>query len=489
MLILPLTGKITKQNIPLVTIGIILMNCFIFFVLQSGDSRNYQKAYAFYFRSGLAKTEISRYLDYLQARQNHGPMHNQIPKRVNGKNMKVLFVKMQQDSTFIQKLRADRVITSDEEIYPQWKDLRTAYENLLAMVVGIRYGLTPAHQDFVRPVTYMFLHGSFMHLLGNMIFLWLVGCMLELGCGRWFYLVLYLVSGIFSAEFFALIYANSSAPLIGASGAISGLMGAFTVLYGKSKIKVFYSLGFYFNYARITAIVLLPIWIAKELFQLIFGSYTQVAYVAHIGGLIMGAFIGYLNVKIFHFMDETIFDEDPKEQIPRLLEKALDQIGKLDFEHARPILERVLELDPQNRDALTHLFNMDKINAQDDQFHQSASRLLQQLARGNDTHKELYNTYMDYFRSAKHLRLGRDLLFNIATVFSTHGYLREAERILIAFLHKYPGYQRLPTGVLNLARAYMKEGAALKAKKYLTIICKRYPDAPESQIARQFFNG
>jgi len=77
----------------------------------------------------------------------------------------------------------------------------------------------------------MFLHGGFGHLLGNMIFLWLVGCMLEMGCGRGFYSAAYIVTGLCSVILFWSVYPKSTMPLIGASG----LMGAFTVLYGRKR--------------------------------------------------------------------------------------------------------------------------------------------------------------------------------------------------------------------------------------------------------------
>jgi tetratricopeptide (TPR) repeat protein len=338
-------------------------------------------------------------------------------------------------------------------------------------------------------MTYMFLHGSFMHILGNMIFLWLVGCALELGCGRPFYAALYMVTGVCSAGLFALVYPNSTAPLIGASGAISGLMGAFTVMYGKAKIKIFYSLGFFFNYAKIAAIVLLPIWIANEIFQLFFGAFTHVAYVAHIGGLLSGAAFGYVNLKILRRVDQDVFQENPKEQIPMLLEKGLDGIAKLDMDRARPFFEKVLEIDPNNREALTHLFNIDKLNPQSQQLYRSASRLLQHLCNDSHAHKELYETYLEYFRVSKHPRLARNLSFNIASAFSLHGYLKEAEKILAAFLSRFPGFEKLPTGILNLAQAYLRVGTVEKARKCLRVVCKRYPESPESQIARKLLKG
>ena len=271
MFILPLSGKISKKNPPLITIGIILINTFIYFVFQSGDDQRLNEAMEYYFDSGLAQMEISQYQKYLTSEggmsKDLDPLEEQ---KLNKEALAQEYWKMREDDVFTVKLQNDEIITPEDAIYTEWKDLRIKFEELLNRVVFLRYGFTPAFKNYVTPFTHMFLHGSFMHLLGNMVFLWLVGCVLELGCGRIFYLGMYLVTGFCSAGLFFLAYMNSTVPCIGASGAISGLIGAYTVLYGRRKIKVFYSLGFYFNYAKIPAIFLLPVWIGNEVFQLLF---------------------------------------------------------------------------------------------------------------------------------------------------------------------------------------------------------------------------
>ena len=89
------------------------------------------------------------------------------------------------------------------------------------------------------------------------------GVVLEMGCGRILNATSYLVTGLGAVALFWLIYSDSLTPLVGASGAIAGLMGALTVLYGRKKIKMFIYLGFYFHYMRVPAIWLLPPWMGK----------------------------------------------------------------------------------------------------------------------------------------------------------------------------------------------------------------------------------
>ena len=442
------------------------------------------QAMKFYLDSGLGKIEISRYLKYLHNTGNSDKVP--LAKDINELDENTIFryySKMNKDNSFMNKLLSDQVITINDDIFVTWSRLRDQFTEILSKVTSMRYGFIPSSPHLINAITYMFLHGGISHLVGNMVFLWLVGCVLELGCGRVIYTGLYLVTGVLSVGLFYLVYTDSTVPLIGASGAISGLMGCYTLLYGRRKIKVFYSLGVYFNYTRLYAIVLLPIWIGKEFFQLLLGGPSQVAYVAHIGGLVSGAMLGYLNLKLLGQVDQEVFKDDPKEGIDLLLEEALQKIGKLDMSGARPTLEQVLERDPNNLVGLTHLFNIDKLHPQSETFHKTTSRFLQRLTSEAESQRRVYEIYKEYTHIAKVLRLHPDLLFRISSIFSAQGHLEESEKIIAMLLKKYPESQKVPPGILNLGRAYLKSGVEAKGEKCLRVLCKRYPESSESQIA------
>jgi len=168
------------------------------------------------------------------------------------------YLKMERDFAFLEKLDNDEIISPSDPQYADWRILRTDFNHMRSQIISLQYGFRPAYKSFLPAFTYMFLHGSAGHLFGNMIFLWIVGCMLEMGLGRLLYTGLYICGGLIAAGGFWLIYMNSTIPVVGASGAIAGLMGAFAVLFGKKKIKIFYSLGFYFSYLKIPAIIKYP---------------------------------------------------------------------------------------------------------------------------------------------------------------------------------------------------------------------------------------
>jgi membrane associated rhomboid family serine protease len=491
MLIIPLTGRISKKNPPVVTIGIILLCCFVFFVIQANDTRRYEEAQEFYLDSGLAKIEVSAYLTYLgttkkdkraEAFAKQGALRDQV--------LLAYCQRMFRDAEFLRKLLNDEIITADQQAYPEWKQLRREFHDMLSRVVAVGYGFTPASPSYVSAVTHMFLHGSFGHLLGNMIFLWLVGCALELGYGRLLYSAMYLLTGLLAVGLYYLVYAKSTAPLIGASGAIAGLMGAYTLLYGLRKIKIFYTLGFYFNYTTVPALVLLPLWIGKECFQLAFSSSSHVAYMAHVGGLASGALLGFVSRKFLgKAAEQKAFPESAGEETASLLDQALQKRGKLDMDGARALLKQVLDKDPGNTKALTQLFHIDKLDPESERFHVTASRLLLCLCADRAEHGSVHPMFQEYSSLAPRLRLGKELLCRIGSILAAQGRPEEGEKVIAALIRKEPRSAGIPTGILNLARAYLNMGKSERGRKCLQVICQRYPESGESQIARKLLDG
>jgi membrane associated rhomboid family serine protease len=151
--------------------------------------------------------------------------------------------------------------------------------------------ITSGHH-LVTILTAMFMHGSWSHIIGNMIFLWAFGPEIEDAMGRGRYLVFYLLGGLIAMLAQVAANPHSTIPNLGASGAIAAVMGAFLVTYPRDKIR---SVLFIFIFARITfipAALLIGVWFLIQLVQA--GAVAQVqtggvAYLAHVGGFIFGA--------------------------------------------------------------------------------------------------------------------------------------------------------------------------------------------------------
>ncbi|HVY65696.1 MAG TPA: rhomboid family intramembrane serine protease [Gammaproteobacteria bacterium] len=143
----------------------------------------------------------------------------------------------------------------------------------------------------VTIVTAMFLHGGLLHLGGNMLYLWIFGDNVEDRLGRGRFIVFYLVCGTVAAIGQAVADPSSEVPMIGASGAISGVLGAYLVLYPRARVLVLLPLLIIFYTVRVPAVVVLGLWFAGQLLSSLAappGSGGGVAFAAHVGGFVAG---------------------------------------------------------------------------------------------------------------------------------------------------------------------------------------------------------
>ncbi len=167
-----------------------------------------------------------------------------------------------------------------------------------------QWGVIPtqilAGQRLITLFTAMFMHGGWLHLIGNMVFLWVFGDNVEDTLGHIPYLLFYLAGGIAASATHILLNPSSNIPSLGASGAIAAVLGAFIVIYPRARIRALIFLGIFVTTTRVSALIFLGIWFATQLlsgFASLDVSTAQtsgVAFWAHIGGFVFGLFVGLL---------------------------------------------------------------------------------------------------------------------------------------------------------------------------------------------------
>jgi membrane associated rhomboid family serine protease len=144
--------------------------------------------------------------------------------------------------------------------------------------------------------TSMFMHGGLFHIGGNMLYLWIFGNNVEdtLGHGR--YLLFYLLSGVAAALAQTAVGPSSVVPMVGASGAVSGVLGAYLLLFPHAHVTTLIILGFFFRLVQVPAMVVLGFWIVLQVLNGLgsFGSSGGVAFFAHIGGFLSGMGLLYV---------------------------------------------------------------------------------------------------------------------------------------------------------------------------------------------------
>ncbi len=151
----------------------------------------------------------------------------------------------------------------------------------------------------VGVVASLFLHGGWLHLLGNMLFLWIFGNNIEDRMGRLPFLAFYLIGGVAAALTQVWVDPASDVPLVGASGSIAATLGAYIVLYPRARITALVFFGFFFQLIDVPAIIVLGYWFLLQLINgaMSLGAATAqggVAFFAHIGGFLAGGAVGVL---------------------------------------------------------------------------------------------------------------------------------------------------------------------------------------------------
>ena len=175
-------------------------------------------------------------------------------------------------------------------IYPVSTQALASFAVVPAELLG-QTAITPSPDAIVLPerltlLTYMFLHGNILHLLGNMIFLWVFGDNVEDAMGHMRFLFFYLMCGVFAGLAHALMRQGSDVPMIGASGAVAGVIAAYLMLHPNVRVWI---LALFRIPLRVSAGFALAVWIVLQIVSVIFDEGSGTAWWAHIGGLIAGA--------------------------------------------------------------------------------------------------------------------------------------------------------------------------------------------------------
>ncbi|TVT33714.1 rhomboid family intramembrane serine protease [Marinobacter vinifirmus] len=371
MLIIPAENAINWKRPPWVTLGLMMACVMVFLFYQGADDRKLDAAIEQYLDGNLLALEAPAYEDYLQREirfegDQQSVLELQEFQALRGQDeqgwqaVTLLF-----DRDYYQYLQDNRDLIWSVAERNQWSEQRGAIEEQwISRMSAFQLGLVPSDLSLYTLITYQFLHGGWGHIIGNLLFLFLLGFTVERALGPGKFLVAYLVCGALSGLVFTGFSMGSQIPLVGASGSISGLMGMYVAIYGLQKIRFFYFLGVYFNYFRAPAIAMLPVWLGKEIYDYWFAGATGIAYMAHAGGLLAGAALVWLLGKSWLQVKEEFFEPEPEqqdEQFTRGYAQAMASVGRMEFDLARRQFEALRENYPDRTVLLEHLYQLAKL--------------------------------------------------------------------------------------------------------------------------------
>jgi len=246
-----------------------------------------------------------------------------------------------------------RMMEDTSKLQGEMDALNTQFVSLSKTSIVEQYAFVPAQPTAISYLTANFLHGGWLHLIGNMWFLWLAGFVLEDVWGRWLYSLFYLIAGMAALQFYAWSNPGSTTPTLGASGAVAALMGAFLVRFPKMKIEMAWLFLFKLYRFKAPAYWLLPLWLGVEIFYgSLFGSSSGVAHWAHVGGFLFGAMAA---LAIQHSGIEQKTNKAIEDKLAWTNDAELEQASGM-MEHgqlleALPLLMNYVAVKPNSLDA------------------------------------------------------------------------------------------------------------------------------------------
>lgn len=470
LLIVPLHRKIEWKRPPVVTLLLILANILVFLAFQLDDDSEAEAAYQYYVDSGLAELEYGPALDYLE-RNGETELAREM-RIAEDAEFPYWIISLQTNKAFMQALHSDRVISPGSEAYDEWKPKRERFDELYNAVTSVEYGLQPGDPSLTTLFTSMFLHAGFLHLFGNMVFLLAVGFLVEITMDWKTYLVGYLLAGIGGSLLYIALQSDSLVNGIGASGAIAGLMGAYTVLYGMRQVRFFYFIGVYFDYIKLPAIILLPLWLGDQLITMQLEPESNVNFIVHIGGLCSGALLGLL-VRRYSpaFTLDHLEQDEKKEQLDKQLQRARQLMADMKPEAALPVLRRLRSDHPEVREVLTRSYECSRINPASDEYHSLASEIFSLTETDAATNALVQETFNEYLKLARpSTRMTSQLVCHLAKRFIRQKAVDEAERLVRIILAKKVACPERTKLVQGLSRLLHEQGRAEEGQRYQSLL-------------------
>ena len=485
---IPLEHRPTWRNPPWMTVLLILVNMIVFWGPQRSEENARDRAATYYVSSPLPAIEVPRFVAWLEeTRDKHLKEARALQK---AGNYRMLLRWMEQEDGFQQRLKSPGFVPLQDAHYMDWKSARTQYEGRLPAPFTRKWAQSYAKDAELRPVTWLtatFLHGSNGHLIGNMVFLFLFGFSVELALGRGLYLAFYLLGGLGGSLLAGWAYAGMGSYGLGASGAVSALMGMYAVLYRLRRVRFFYQLFFYFNYVTAPALLLLPAWIANELLQH-WLSGKGVAYMAHLGGLLAGASLMALVMLVRRKpLEVPVTQEEAKAAADDGFDAHVASAQRLaqgmKFEQALGQWRAAAKLRPQDQKVLSAWFKTASLWPDSEDFHRAARRIFRLQAHDEQTLQFQHASYRTYFEKAKPgARLQPEDMARLSRRFARAHQWGDAEKLFNALHKTAPTHPELGETLGMLVSALCHAGRREQAALLGPQLQQLAPGSPALQV-------
>lgn len=387
MIIVPTEKQLDWRNAPIVLFTLVLLNVMVFFLYQSGDNQKVFQAMSMYQESGYLQHEWPLFEKFLEEKQETKLLKD-YREQFKKKNFGQITADILGREDFFDYAKQKIYHYFSSEDYDEWIIERTEIDRLFNSLSFMENGLIANDLHISSFLTHQFLHGDIMHLMGNMFFLVVCGFAVEAAIGHWRFLLFYLLSGF--AAGFAQVASDwsSSQPLVGASGAISGVMAMYLAVFRLKKIEFFYWFFFFVGYLRAPALLILPFYLGKEIYSYYHDTESNIAFMAHAGGFGAGAVL----IGLAWVFNRSVFNQNYIEQDQTLdpgrekLAEIYNYIDKHRFDRALHCVNELIQAQGLSFESAMLRYNLLKI-ARGTEYAEAALGLLTGNFTQNDIKK------------------------------------------------------------------------------------------------------
>ncbi|MBU2864307.1 rhomboid family intramembrane serine protease [Reinekea forsetii] len=362
MIIFPTEKRLEMSRAPFVLIALILLNVFIYFTYQSGDNEKAGRAIESYMERNFLEQEYPIFVDYLKAEEDKVTLER-VEQFYYDEQLVNVAASILMHTEFYSHLQRYAKSEFELSFYNEWRRPRQEIQDQFSSISSFSGGLISNDVSVSDLLSHQFLHGSVSHLLGNMVFLFIFGYAVEAAIGHLRFLVFYLVGGVFAGLAQVATHLDSGVPLVGASGAISGVMAMYLAVFRFKKIEFFYWILFFVGYFRAPALLILPFYIGKEIYSYMTAIDSNVAFMAHAGGFVAGAIlIGVALILSPKLLDQSYLDED-QDFSPRqkALAKIYSAIDALRFDSALTQLNQLIQAEGLDYELANIRYNLNRV--------------------------------------------------------------------------------------------------------------------------------
>lgn len=454
MIIVPTEKQLDWRHAPIMLCVIVLLNILIFFVYQSGDDKKLHTALDAYSNNEYFEREWPLFQNYLEGHKETA-LFDQVREEYKKEAYPEVMMTLLMRDDFYEYMKKNARQLFEPSFYDRWDAERERIQKIINSVSHTAYGLRADKLQPFNFISYQFLHGGIMHLLGNMFFLIVCGFAVEAAVGHWRFLVFYLLAGIGGGAAQVLMHMDSSTPLVGASGAISGVMAMYLALFRLKKIEFFYWLFFFVGYFRAPALMILPFYIGKELFSYFEDTDSNVAFMAHTGGFVAGALLIGITWVVNRKLLNTDYIEndqvgDPQQQKMAEIYKAIEQFQ---FDRALKLADALIAADGESFDLSLIRYNLLRLN-RGEVFEKAAAKLLCLPSLMPAELKKLDKIWRD--NPEVQGALDEQQLLKLGVQFASHASAESAEAIYQQLLRRGCKDSTMPVFAAKLAKVYQQ---------------------------------